>query len=458
MSRPFVDIDLENRVLRLLVFDSDVDKMNCTSEIVNNIEYVINLGVASNVFYSDFRKWVFSQIIENYVKFSDCLTKEMLLRFVKKKYPNKDDFENKKILSDKIFKNSFEKKAFRNLFDELKHKYNYRVLFDLNYKLTERLKEDYEKDNNDSLKIAQEILDANEKILAAESKIRIIEEDAFQNIDADIALLKDKRANPDKYKGITSGYRQIDQATGGWRPGELAVVLGRPGVGKSVLLLNFGIAAYDCQHNVAYVTIEMPLDQQKARFQSKITETVYSKLKIPEFMTEEEIERFEKLLREEKEKHKNYFWIIDAPEQCDSNFIGKRIQSFENISNKKIDLLIVDPLYLMKPNDRKDDDPVGAISWDLKLLARKLNIPILAASQFNREGGKRHQHGKRTNTMDAAFTDKLAFNSDIMIGMTSPDDYNIRLEFPKSRDFTMTEVFLVKKFDVMSFKIDDKVN
>ena len=85
---------------------------------------------------------------------------------------------------------------------------------------------------------------------------------------------------------------------------------------------------------------------------------------------------------------------------------------------KKADLLIIDPIYLMTPSDRKTDDPVGVISWDLKLLARGRDIPVIAASQFNRESHKRHLQGKDVDSVDAAFTDKLGHNTDIMIGIT----------------------------------------
>ena len=125
----------------------------------------------------------------------------------------------------------------------------------------------------------------------------------------------------------------------------------------------------------------------------------------------------------------------------------------ENI--KTVDLLIVDPIYLMKPIDSKTDDPVGTISWDLKILARKMDFPVLAASQFNREGGRRHQHGKQVDTMDAAFTDKLANNCDNMIGILGDDEF-ARLSFPKTRDSNITDLFLTKRFDRMKFIYDPK--
>jgi len=229
----------------------------------------------------------------------------------------------------------------------------------------------------------------------------------------------------------------------------LIIVLGRPGAGKSVLLLNFGYNAFRNRYNIIYVTIEMPFEQQKGRLYSLITGTDYRSIKTAENLSDETIDMIEKRLKEEKEKHSNYFWFIDAPQNCDVSFLESRILSFESVSRQKADLVIVDPIYLMKPS-MKTEDHVGVVSWDLKLLARKMNFPILCASQFNREAHKRHQHGKQADTADAAFSDKLGNNCDIMMGITGDKD-ETRLQFAKARDSLAETVFLEKQLNCMRF-------
>ena len=337
--------------------------------------------------------------------------------------------------------------------------YNYRRLYELNFELHEKLKKDYEKKSDSSLEVARWIDDNVSKIIVANSRMKIQEENIYENLDDDLSKMRERREFPERYKGIPSGFPPIDMMTSGWLPGELILVLGRPGQGKSILLLNFGYHAYLERKNVVYVTVEMSLEQQKRRFFSMSTGIKYDKIKNPDLMDEQEFQLFEEVVRQKASEQKSFFHFIDAPNNCDSAFLESRILNLENSTGKKVDLLLVDPLYLIKPSDRESKDVVGSISMDLKLLARGLHLPVIAASQFNRESHKRHQHGKSVDTMDAAFSDKLGFNTDIMMGMTG-DEYETRLTFPKGRDFKVSEVFLEKDHACMRFiynpkKLDD---
>jgi replicative DNA helicase len=456
-QKPFVDVILECKVLRLMVFDNEFDNKSDTDEITSNISYLIFLGLSREVFTSDLKQWIFEKIMENFITFSECISKSFLFDELKSKYKQQEEYEQKKVALEKIFSYRFESKSFKPMMEKLKEKYFYRNILDINLKINEQLKQDFVDEKHDALGLAQNIQDSINKVLINTGKFRVIEEDIIQDIPRDIAALKEKRENPAKYQGIPTGYKKIDLATGGWQPGEFSLILGRPGMGKSILLLNFGYYAYKLNYNVVYVTIEMPLTQQRSRFTSLITRVSYNKVKLPHLMSDEELILIEKKLLKLKEEHKNYYWLIDAPQNCSAQFIDSRITAFENVTNKKAHLLIVDPIYLMTASDRKAEDPVGAISWDLKLLARGRDIPILAASQFNRESHKRHQHGKDVDTIDAAFTDKLGHNTDNMIGITG-DDETACLYFPKTRDSKISKMFFVKKFDVMRFEYDERVD
>lgn len=455
-TKPFVDVILELKTLRLLVFDNDFDKKSDIDEINSNLSYVTFLGLPQ-VFTSDFKQWMFSKILENFLSFSECVSKSYLLEELKSKYKSTEEFDQKKVVFDKIFSYRFESKSFKPMYDKLKEKFFYRSLLDINLKINEQLKQDFIDEKHESLNLAQNIQDSVNKILLMTKKYRVLEEDIVGNVARDISEIKEKRENPNKYQGIPTGYKKIDQATGGWQPGEFSLVLGRPCMGKSILLLNFGYNAYKLNYNVIYVTIEMPLKQQRMRFTSLVTRVSYNKIKLPHLLSDEELELIERKLNKVHEEHKNYFWLIDAPQHCNSQFIDSRITAWENITGKKIDLLIIDPIYLMTPSQLKTDDPVGVISWDLKLLARGRNIPIIGASQFNRESHKRHLHGKEVDTIDAAFSDKLGHNTDNMIGITG-DKETACLYFPKTRDSQLSKLFFIKKFDVMRFEYDSRVD
>jgi len=451
---PFSDINLENHILRQLLILDDVDTKADSNEVVKNINHAINVGISKDAFTSEFKQWIYETLIKCYVQHSDPVTKKILLKKMSQIY--KDDFKTKETLLDRLFKYKLELHTFKFKADELKDLHNFRKLFQLNESLHEEVKSAYENDTRGtSLDLAQKVNDEVSKLLLEKSKFRLIEEDAFKNIDNDIQQLIDIREHPERYKGIPTGFQKIDDATGGWRKGELSIVLGRPGMGKSILLMNFGYSAYVARFNVVYITIEMPIEQQKRRLFSKITKISYSKLKQPERLDETELEYIKSKVKKIKSNYHNFYWIIDAPENCTASFIESRIIAFESATGQKVDLLIVDPIYLMQPSDKKAEDKVGTISWDLKILGRKLDIPVLAASQFNRESHSRHRHEKGTDTADAAFSDKLGNNCDNMMGITG-DKFNARLSFPKTRDSNIQDVYLEKHFDIMTFIYNPK--
>jgi replicative DNA helicase len=450
IKNPFFNIELENKVLRHLIIDERAEpKLN--SEVEKNLEYLISLGLEPDSFITPFCRLVFTETISSFVRLAVPLTREIFLNNLKKRTSVHLEQKSQMILFDKILKESFSSQSFKHFAEELKNLYNYRKLFDITYTLYTKLNDHKEKKKSDPLDIAKYANNEISKILLVNDRARVIEQDIFHDVEKDIADFRERREHPEKYKGIPTGFERIDIATGGWMPGELSIVLGRPGMGKSVLLLNFAYYAYSIRYNVFYVTIEMPLEQQKKRLYSRITDTKYNLIKMPDRMADSELELFEKRLRKERESRKNFLWFLDAPSNCNASFLDSRITAFENTIGEKIDLLVVDPIYLMKPVDTKTDDPVGAISWDLKLLSRKLNIPTIVASQFNRAGGARHQQGKSADTMDAAFSDKLGNNSDNMIAITGDKKF-AKLSFPKTRDSNVQDIYLEKEFEYMRFK------
>jgi replicative DNA helicase len=458
VAKPFVDVNLEIRVLRLLIFDNDFDNASFVDEINSNIAHVIFMGLSKDAFTSDFKQWIFEKIVEKFISFSECISKSFLYDELKSKYKTQIEiFEQKKIILDKIFSHKFELKTFKPLVEKLKEKFLYRSILDLNLEVNKKLQRDYLDDKQQAVAIAQEVQDSVAKLIISTNQFKVIEEDIFQDIDRDVQLIKAKKENPNDFKGIPSGYEKLDKATGGWHPGEFILVLGRPEQGKSILLLNFAYNAYLLNYNIVYVTIEMPLSQQRNRFLSLSTKTAYQKIKLPHLMSDEEIVVIENKMKKMKSEHKNYLWFIDAPQNCNTQFIDSRITALENVTGKKIDLLILDPIYLMAPSNTKVEDTVGTISWDVKLLARARNIPAIAASQFNRESHKRHLGGKEVDSMDAAFTDKLGYNTDMMIGVTG-DKESACLYFPKARDSQLTKMYFIKNFDIMKFEYDNRVD
>jgi len=105
-----------------------------------------------------------------------------------------------------------------------------------------------------------------------------------------------------------------------------------------------------------------------------------------------------------------------------------------------------------------EEDNVGAVSWDIKTLARKLDVPIICANQINREGHKRHLQGKDMDAMDSASSDRLGQNTDIMLGIISDEQQWLKMSIIKYRDGKGPTLFLKRRFDIMKTEYDEEYN
>ena len=456
MAKIFTSIRSENKILKALICHKDQDQ----HEAIKNIELVVNSNISPQCFTSDFRGWLYSTITSHYFEYSAPITEDLLQEKIIRKYKRPESIADAKALLQKILIRQVESLELAPIIDELKNLYHIRKIFDTTNEVLEQLRSI--KEGSADVKagpLVRKLEKAIEEINDQSNKERIVEEDAFENIDKDIAEIKDRHDNPEKYRGVDTGIEPLTLATAGWHGGDLITVMGRTGQGKSIVLLNFGYSAWLSGYNVLYVTIEMPILQQKRRLYSRMTGINYFKLKNADLLTDEELMFISDKIKQIKSERENVFLILDAPSMCNANFIEQRVHNFEKSTGKKIDLIIVDPIYLMKPNVKAvDDDIVGAVSWDLKLMGRKLDVPVINANQINREGHKRHLQGKDMDAMDSASSDRLGQNSDIMLGIFSDEQQWLKLSIVKYRDGRGPTLFLKRRFDVMKIEYDEEYN
>ena len=80
-------------------------------------------------------------------------------------------------------------------------------------------------------------------------------------------------SDPDKLRGLASGFTEFDRMTGGMRPGDLIIVAGRPSMGKTTLAINMAEYAAvnpEIRASVAIFSMEMPSEQLVTRMLSSI--------------------------------------------------------------------------------------------------------------------------------------------------------------------------------------------
>jgi replicative DNA helicase len=189
--------------------------------------------------------------------------------------------------------------------------------------------------------------------------------------------------------GTPTGFRDLDELTGGLQGGNLIIVAARPSMGKSALVTNIAENAALEGYPVAIFSMEMSETELAQRFissQAKISGDAMRKGQIKKT-------DWPKVLSAAQEFDQAPIWIDDSSDINITELRAKarRLHSRYNAENEKtgksgLGLIIVDYLQLLRANDGRDSrvEQVAQMSRGLKILARELDVPVIAVSQLSR--------------------------------------------------------------------------
>uniref|UniRef100_A0A7C4AJB4 Replicative DNA helicase n=1 Tax=Thermodesulfovibrio aggregans TaxID=86166 RepID=A0A7C4AJB4_9BACT len=181
--------------------------------------------------------------------------------------------------------------------------------------------------------------------------------------------------------GIPSGFRDLDGLTSGFQPGDLIIIGGRPGMGKTAFALN--IAQYvgvELGEPVAFFSLEMSKEQVAMRLLSSIAMVNSVSLR-KGFISKRDWEKItDAAVR-----------LADAPIYIDDSsqmsILEVRAKARRlKMEKGKLSLIIIDYLQLMRGRtayDRREQE-ISEISRSLKAMAKELKVPVVALSQLNR--------------------------------------------------------------------------
>ena len=248
------------------------------------------------------------------------------------------------------------------------------------YNMTRELGEAVLKGKDEVSKI---ISDAERKVMLISNKQRSdnlkpiaqVLDPVFDVIEAN------RQRSKDAIIGLDTGYQELNEFTFGFQRGELIILAARPAVGKSAFALNIAEkAAQNVGAHIAFFSLEMGLDQLSMRLLSICSNVKLSKIRSGD-MNEEETTR---LLAGRAALNDLNIYL---DETTTNNMEDIKIQCRKLSREGKLDFIIVDYLQLMATSkDSKNSEyaEVSALSRSLKLLARELNVPVLALSQLSR--------------------------------------------------------------------------
>jgi replicative DNA helicase len=180
--------------------------------------------------------------------------------------------------------------------------------------------------------------------------------------------------------GTPSGFVDLDSLTGGFQAGNLIVVAARPSMGKSTLATNFiENAAIDHGLPASLFSLEMSETELAHRFiasQARVSSDELRKGRVRG-------ERWPKVLNAVEKLASAPIYLDDS---SDIGVLEIRAKARRLHARHGLGLIVVDYLQLVRPDTRADSrvEQVGQISRGLKILARELNIPVVAVSQLSR--------------------------------------------------------------------------
>src|SRR5437588_11947045 len=181
--------------------------------------------------------------------------------------------------------------------------------------------------------------------------------------------------------GTPSGFKDIDELTGGFQSGNLIVIAARPSMGKSALVANIAENASLGGHAVALFSLEMSESELAQRFvasQAKIKGEELRRGRVPE-------PKWPRILEACQRLAKAPLWIDDSSDTGVLEVRAKARRLHHQIEGG-LGLIIIDYLQLMRHEGRVESrvEQVGQIPRGLKSLARELNVPVIAVSQLSR--------------------------------------------------------------------------
>lgn len=189
--------------------------------------------------------------------------------------------------------------------------------------------------------------------------------------------------------GIPSGFKTIDDMTGGFKGGQVIIIAARPAVGKSTLAVDFGRAAsFLAGRTVLMFSLEMSAKEVVSRILS-----AESGIRTHDIKTGNLSEVDWMKVEEANERFKNGTFLVDATPSASVSRI-RSIASRQKLKPEGLDMIIVDYLQLMESSgsvgrNATREQVVSEMSRGLKLLAKELDVPLILLSQLNRKSEER---------------------------------------------------------------------
>lgn len=235
---------------------------------------------------------------------------------------------------------------------------------------------------------------------------RTSEEVMIESLEA----LEKAQANRDGLNGVPTGLTELDRMIGGWQPTDLVIIAARPSMGKTAFAVGATLAAAKAGKHVACVSLEMSTRQLGARFLAQEAQvSVFHILSGKLWGGDDQAVR------------RAAMRLAPLPIYYEETGIMTmdrlRAKARQLRVKGQLDVLFLDYLQLMQGTARRDSRQVevSEISRGLKLLAKELDITVIAMSQLSRKCEERED--KRPILSDLRESGAIEQDADLVIGL-----------------------------------------
>lgn len=215
--------------------------------------------------------------------------------------------------------------------------------------------------------------------------------------------------------GLDTGFIELNRMTSGFGEGDLIIIAARPSMGKTAFALNLALNVLENDKGVAIFSLEMPSEQLMLRMLSAKSKIPLQDLRRGN-LNDEEWEKLQEVSDELIEKP----LFVDDEGNVNIHTIRAKLRKLK-MQNPNLSLAIIDYLQLITSDLKERHLAIGEISRSLKLLARELQIPIIALSQLNRALESRPN--KRPMLSDLRESGAIEQDADIIMFIYREDVY-----------------------------------
>ncbi|MDA9205598.1 replicative DNA helicase [Gammaproteobacteria bacterium] len=274
--------------------------------------------------------------------------------------------------------------------------------------------------------------DAAELLDEAETKIFSLNDEAsrtstnIQKLDElipqSIERMNEIAKNGSSLLGASTGYKDLDSKLQGLQNGDLIIVAARPSMGKTALSMNIVenlILNKDIPGGVLVFSLEMPAESLTTRLLASNAKIDQQKVRSAS-MNQSDLKKF----MESSSKLKDLPLYIDDSSMLSPMELRARARRIARQEPNGLSLIVVDYLQLMQLPASQENrvNQISEISRSLKMLAKELNVPVIALSQLNRAVEQRPN--KRPIMADLRDSGAIEQDADVILFIYRDEVYN----------------------------------